>query len=58
MCIVVLPACISVHYMCACAHRGQNRTLDPLELDRQRPVSCCAGDKNQILVLYQYNKRS
>jgi hypothetical protein len=39
MCMDALPVCIPVHHMCACAHRGQKRTLAPLGLTLQMVVS-------------------
>lgn len=53
MCMGILPACISVHHVCAMlsAFRGQKRAPDPLEWKLQTVANSYVNAGNQTLVL-------
>lgn len=53
MCIGVLPTCMSMCPVCACAQGGQNNVSDPLALESQMVVSLRVGAGNQTEILWK-----
>ena len=49
----VLPACISVHHMCAWCLQRQKRALDPLRLELQIIVGCHVGTETWAPTLWR-----
>lgn len=49
MCVHVLPTCMLLHHLCA--HGGQKKILEPLELELQAAVNHHAGAENRARIL-------
>lgn len=46
---VCMPECMSVYHVCADAHTGQKRALDPLKLGLQAVRSRCVREEKESI---------
>lgn len=58
MCLAILPPCMSLYYMHACAHRSKKKMLELLGLELQTEVRHHVGVGSLIWVLWKSSQFS